>query len=71
MKPKSITRHITSKDLHQRGQTPIAAEWLSEHKDEIELFFTSPYSPEINPDEYLNQVLEAESAAGHKPISTA
>ena len=52
MKPESITRHITSKDLHQRGQTPIAAEWLSEHKDEIELFFTSPYSPEINPDEY-------------------
>ena len=30
----------------------IVAEWLSEHKDEIELFFTLPYLPEINPDEY-------------------
>lgn len=30
----------------------IVAEWLSEHKDEIELFFTLPYPPEINPDEY-------------------
>ncbi len=32
----------------------IAAEWLSSHREEIELFFTSLYSPEINPDEYLN-----------------
>ena len=30
----------------------IVAEWLSNHREEIELFFTSPYSPEINPDEY-------------------
>ena len=29
-------------------------EWLGNYKDEIELFHTSPYSPEINPDEYLN-----------------
>ena len=27
------------------------------HKDEIEIFFMSPYSPEINPDEYLNHNL--------------
>ena len=67
MKPESITRHITSKDLHQRGQTPIAAEWLSEHKDEIELFFTSPYSPEINPDEYLNHSLKKNIHSGIIP----
>lgn len=67
MKPESITRHITSKDLHQRGQTPIAAEWLSEHKDEIELFFTSPYSPEINPDEYLNHSLKQNIHSGIIP----
>jgi len=29
-------------------------EWLSKHKDEIELFFLPAYSPELNPDEYLN-----------------
>jgi transposase len=29
-------------------------EWLESHKDEIELFFLPPYSPELNPDEYLN-----------------
>jgi transposase len=29
-------------------------EWLESYKDEIELFFLPPYSPELNPDEYLN-----------------
>ena len=28
--------------------------WLEEHKDRIELFFLPSYSPELNPDEYLN-----------------
>jgi transposase len=28
--------------------------WLESHKDEIEVFFLPPYSPELNPDEYLN-----------------
>lgn len=28
--------------------------WLDEHADEIEVFFLPPYSPELNPDEYLN-----------------
>lgn len=29
-------------------------EWLSRHKDEIELFYLPPYAPEYNPDELLN-----------------
>ena len=29
-------------------------EWLSEHSDEIEVFYLPSYSPELNPDEYLN-----------------
>ncbi len=33
-------------------------EWLDKHTDEIEIFYTSPYSPEINPDEYLNHTLK-------------
>ncbi len=28
--------------------------WVDEHKDQIELFFLPAYSPELNPDEYLN-----------------
>jgi len=29
-------------------------EWLSEHTSEIEVFYLPSYSPELNPDEYLN-----------------
>ena len=32
----------------------IVKDWLKEHKNEIELFFLPSYSPELNPDEYLN-----------------
>lgn len=40
--------------------------WLEKHKDEIELFYLPPYSPEYNPDEYLNSDLKREMAK--KPI---
>jgi transposase len=29
--------------------------WIQEHKDQIAIFYLPPYSPEFNPDEYLNQ----------------
>ena len=31
-----------------------ARDWLLEHTDQIEVFFLPSYSPELNPDEYLN-----------------
>ena len=34
-------------------------DWLAEHIDEIEVFFLPSYSPELNPDEYLNCDLKA------------
>ena len=40
--------------------------WLEVHKDEIELFYLPPYSPEYNPDEYLNSDLKREM--GKRPI---
>lgn len=30
------------------------SQWVEKHKNKIELFFLPPYSPEINPDEYVN-----------------
>src|SRR5210317_1965815 len=32
----------------------IVKDWVTEHEDEIEIFFLPSYSPELNPDEYLN-----------------
>lgn len=45
----------------------VVQEWLGNHKDEIELFHTSPYSPEINPDEYLNHNLKQNIHSGIIP----
>ena len=30
-------------------------QWIEEHKEQIAIFYLPPYSPEFNPDEYLNQ----------------
>ena len=37
----------------------IVKDWLKLHEDKIELFFLPSYSPELNPDEYLNCDLKA------------
>ena len=34
------------------------SQWAETHKDEIALFYLPPYSPEYNPDEYLNNDLK-------------
>jgi len=43
--------------------------WQEKHKDKIELFFLPPYSPELNPDELVNQDVKA-NALKHKLIHT-
>ena len=40
----------------------LVKEWLERHRDEIEWFFLPPYSPQHNPDEYLNGKLKRELA---------
>jgi transposase len=37
----------------------IVKAWVEDHKDQIELYFLPSYSPELNPDEYLNCDLKA------------
>lgn len=32
----------------------LVKRWVQDHSDQIELFFLPSYSPELNPDEYLN-----------------
>jgi transposase len=45
----------------------LVKEWLKKHKHEIELFFMPPYSPELNPDEYLNHALKKHVHSGITP----
>jgi transposase len=42
-------------------------DWVEKRKDKIELFFLPPYSPELNPDELLNQDVKS-NAYKHKLI---
>jgi len=39
--------------------------WIVKHKDKIKIFFLPPYSPEHNPDEYMNQDVKIHMR--HKP----
>lgn len=40
-------------------KTKRIKEWVEKNNNRIELFYLPPYSPELNPDEYLNQDLKA------------
>jgi transposase len=45
-------------NLKVHHSKPVKA-WLAEHRDQIEVFHLPSYSPELNPDEYLNCDLKA------------
>ena len=44
-------------------------EWLTENKDRIEVFFLPPYSPELNPQEYVNQDVKTNIIGKKRPIN--
>ncbi|MEQ1965077.1 transposase [Xenorhabdus khoisanae] len=37
----------------------LVTRWLEKHQNRIEVFYLPPYSPELNPDEYLNGDLKS------------
>lgn len=45
----------------------IVKAWMAEKKDQIEVFYLPSYSPELNPDEYMNSDLKAR-VHGSTPI---
>lgn len=42
----------------------LVKEWLATRKDQIEVFYLPSYSPELNPDEYLNRDLKTSLRSG-------
>lgn len=54
---KKIFLIIDNLSVHKSSEVKA---WLSKHKNRIELFFLPPYSPELNPDEYVNRALKTE-----------
>jgi len=46
-------------------------QWVAQHSDQLELFYLPPYSPERNPDEYLNHDIKANATRQRRPRNTA
>ena len=47
-------------DRLQAHKTPDVVAWVEDHKDKIEVFYLPPYSPELNPVEYLNNDMKGQ-----------
>jgi transposase len=43
--------------------------WLKKHKKEIRLFFLPAYSPELNPDEYVNHLIKQKFKSVAQPAN--
>lgn len=44
----------------------LVRRWLEKHKEKIEVFYLPSYSPELNPDEYLNNSLKGRVHSGER-----
>lgn len=67
-----LIRHVPRKaflilDGHPVHRAKKVQTWLSEHKEQIEVFTLPPYSPELNPDELLNQDVKSNALKHHRP----
>ena len=58
-------------DGHPAHKTKKLNEWLSENKERIEVFFLPPYSPELNPQEYVNQDVKTNVIGKKRPVNKA
>ena len=58
-------------DGHPAHKTRKLNEWLSKKTDRIEVFFLPPYSPELNPQEYVNQDVKTNVTGKKRPINKA
>jgi transposase len=69
---KRLVRQVKQKvflivDGHPVHRGKEVGKWLEENKSRIEVFFLPGYSPDLNPDEYLNQDLKANAFKDQKP----
>jgi transposase len=56
-------------DGHPVHRSRKVKDWLARHEERIALFFLPSYSPELNPDELLNQDLKTNALGRRRPRS--
>jgi len=68
-----LIRHARRKvflvvDRHPVHKSARTKRWLERHAPKIQMFFLPAYSPELNPDELLNQDVKSNAVGRHRPI---
>jgi transposase len=57
---------VDNYSVHKSGKV---RDWLEAHPERIEMFYLPTYSPELNPDEYLNRHLKSVIFKSERPDS--
>ena len=66
---KKLAKIFFVTDGHPAHKTKKLNEWLAENSNRIEVFFLPPYSPELNPQEYVNQDVKTNVIGKKRPIN--
>jgi transposase len=69
---RRLLRHSRRKlfliwDGHPVHRSRAVKRWIKDHADRIEMFFLPGYSPELNPDELLNQDVKTNAVGRRRP----
>ena len=69
---KRLLKHRKSKiflivDGHPAHKAGTVKNWIKAQKEKLRVFFLPPYSPELNPDELLNQDVKANAFKTRRP----
>ena len=56
-------------DGHPTHKAKIVKKWLAEKANRIEMFFLPVYSPELNPDELVNQDVKTNAVGKHRTLN--
>ena len=58
-------------DRHPAHRSAEVKRWLDRHAARLELFFLPGYSPDLNPDEFLNQDVKSNALGRQRPATRA
>jgi transposase len=54
-------------DRHPVHESAAVRRWIAAHRGRLELFFLPAYSPDLNPDEFLNQDVKSNALGRRRP----
>jgi transposase len=71
---RRLSKHVKRRiylivDSHPVHRSAVAKRWVDERRGEMKLFFLPGYSPELNPDEYLNQDVKSNAVGRRRPTT--